>query len=456
MPTNTKRVLLKFRDTVQLPYADDIGNDIEQQGIGLWRQLEQQHPGMRILRLYRSIDEVQLKRLVERAVAHDHGYQPPNFLTFFVIELPAAVLSTDLARTLRTWPLVEFAYDEPEAHAPTAVNPGSYALNPYQSYQDAAPIGIDARCAWNIPGGDGQGQTVIDLEAGWTLDHDDFVAHLPTLLFGAIEDSERSHGTSVLGVICAVGNPAGIVGIAPNVQAVNVVSYKRDRASDPVPATIPEAIAQAALNLSAGNVLLVEVELGFYPCETDPSCFAAIRLATAAGICVVEPAGNAGKSLDLFMDAAGHPVLSRVPGNTWFQDSFAIIVAAASTVAPHTRKGNSNFGTRIDCYAWGDSVATSSSTGAGDKSSHTVPPEFVNTSAAAAIITGAALSVQGMREAAGLPRFDPAGLRATLGTGTGSTDPIGVMPDLCAIGSSITVKTTEARPAAPTHLRIIG
>jgi hypothetical protein len=48
-----------------------------------------------------------------------------------------------------------------------------------------------------------------------------------------------------------------------------------------------------------------------------------------------------------------------------FRDSGAIIVAAATSAAPHTRLVYSTFGQRIDCYAWGQNIRTCSSDAAG-------------------------------------------------------------------------------------------
>ena len=101
---------------------------------------------------------------------------------------------------------------------------------------------------------------------------------------------------------------------------------------------------------------------------------------------------------------------------------------------------NSNFGSRIDCYAWGDGVDTCVSNGPGDRASF-APPCFLNTSAAAAIIAGAALCVQGMREHRQRIRFSPKELRdilsdATLGA-PGTNGLIGVMPDLQRISAAI-------------------
>jgi len=64
------------------------------------------------------------------------------------------------------------------------------------------PLGVDAKYAWTIPGGDGAGQNVIDLERGWTFEHEDLIAHNIKLLHGVNEDVSRWHGTCVLGILC--------------------------------------------------------------------------------------------------------------------------------------------------------------------------------------------------------------------------------------------------------------
>jgi hypothetical protein len=66
-------------------------------------------------------------------------------------------------------------------------------------------------------------------------------------------------------------------------------------------------------------------------------------------------------------------------------------VAAATSRNPHARLNESNFGSRIDCYAWGENIRTTWHH-PGD------PPyaDFGGTSGASAIIAGAALSVQGI------------------------------------------------------------
>ena len=56
---------------------------------------------------------------------------------------------------------------------------------------------------------------------------------------------------------------------------------------------------------------------------------------------------------------------SKRRSSTDFRNSGAIMVGARSSVAPHTRLGFSNNGSRIDCYAWGESVDTTSTNSEG-------------------------------------------------------------------------------------------
>jgi len=55
------------------------------------------------------------------------------------------------------------------------INPADDPRSGRQGYLDPAPDGIDARYAWRVPGGTGRGVTVVDLERGFNLDHEDLV-----------------------------------------------------------------------------------------------------------------------------------------------------------------------------------------------------------------------------------------------------------------------------------------
>lgn len=103
----------------------------------------------------------------------------------------------------------------------------------------------------------------------------------------------------------------------------------------------------------------------------------------------------------------------------------------------------SNYGIRVDCYAWGENVGTATSTPAAPFATNEYTLDFYGTSGASAIIAGAALRVQGMAMASLGYRLKPSRLGSVLANqaaGARCDDPanfwIGVMPDLRAIINS--------------------
>ncbi len=343
---------------------------------------------------------------------------------------------------------VDIAYRELEATDP-AVSPADDPFNASQNYQDAAPDGIDARWAWSQPNGEGAGVGFVDLEQGWFLNHEDFASKSPTLLYGDNRDGVGAyvgnHGTAVLGEVIADDNTVGVVGIAPSVSSVNVTSHW-DAASNSC-CHVADAIVGALPTLQIGDVLLLEIQRGpmRLPTETDVADFDAIRLAVALGIIVVEAAGNGGFDLDNYTDGAGDFVLSR--GSADFKDSGAIIIGASHSSLPHNRAvfptWASNFGSRIDCYAWGENVTTAGYGGldnGGGNNNRTYTSTFNGTSSASPIVSGAAVILQGLYKANTPGRLSPAQMRELLSnpaTGTAQgpdvAGHIGVMPDLRSI-----------------------
>lgn len=67
---------------------------------------------------------------------------------------------------------------------PPGVNASDDPRAAQQGYQFASPDGIDARFAWNVPGGDGFGTQIVDLEQGWNLNHEDLVAANVSVISG--------------------------------------------------------------------------------------------------------------------------------------------------------------------------------------------------------------------------------------------------------------------------------
>jgi hypothetical protein len=263
-------------------------------------------------------------------------------------------------------------------------------------------------------------------------------------LTGISNPDFTDHGAAVLGIIMMRDAGNGCMGITPNVTG-NVISQWRP-GGEPNDA---DAILAAVTYLNFGDILLVETQSfhsetknKVWPPEIHDATFQAIRLATALGIIVIEAAGNgdirnsSGNDLGNFFSNKKR-ILN--PASRYFKDSGAIIVAAASMDWPHSRINYSNYGKRINCYAWGEGVATGGNEGASqDSAIHPYATDFNGTSSASAIIAGVALAVQSISEIKHNIRLSPAQMRYILSSnryGTASAngrakDKIGVMPDL--------------------------
>jgi hypothetical protein len=339
---------------------------------------------------------------------------------------------------------VDHAYAEQAVSEPV-VNAADDTYAAGQGYLDAAPTGIDARWAWTQPNGEGAGVGVVDLEQGWFLSHEDLASKAPTLIYGDNRDGigtyRGNHGTAVLGEIGADDNTRGVVGVAPSIASLRVTSHY-DAATN-TNLHVADAIVAAIPAMNPGDLLLLEVQRGAdpLPTETDDADFDAIRLAVALGVIVVEAAGNGNNDLDAYTNGAGDTILAR--GSADFRDSGAVMVGAAESDDTHDRAWFSNYGSRVDCYAWGEDVVTC---GYGDLDDgggvddQTYTDTFGGTSSASPIIVGAASILQGMYEAASGTRLSPSQMRVLLsnpatGTAQGPTvaGNIGVMPDLHAI-----------------------
>ena len=348
----------------------------------------------------------------------------------------------EIEAALRRVREIELVYREKTATDPVNAADDTYAGS--EDFLDAAPTGVDARWVWTQPNGSGAGMHFIDLEQGWLLGHEDLPS--PTLIFNDNRDGVAgyvgNHGASVLGEVAGVDNTRGIIGLAPNVASVRTTSHFNNATGA---LHVADALLAAVAASPRPHVVLIEVQIGaaLLPVETDPANLDAIRVAVANGIIVVEAGGNGNNDLDAWTDAMGKHRLNR--GSADFVDSGAILAGAGEAALPHNRSiwgggQGSNFGSRVDCYAWGDSIVSAGYgdlAGAGNTSYTSV---FGGTSGASPIITGSALLVQGMYAASTGTLLSPQQMRVLLSnpaTGTaqggGVAGHIGVMPNLRSI-----------------------
>ena len=385
----------------------------------------------------------QLRKLedetAQRKFAPDH-----SLLSYWRIDgRKAAEELAAIEAALRRLPEIQVAYREKTVSGP--LTPADDPHCGLQGYLDEAKQGVNARWVWKLDYGHGEGMHFIDLEQDWILDHEDLPT--PSLIFNDNRKGDGTyngdHGTGVVGVVAGVDNAVGIVGIAPEVASVRLVS-QWDR-ENPTATYIAEAITKAITTPPLPHVLLIEAQLGALklPPETDDTVLNAIRSAAASGVIVVETAGNGSRNLDSEPDAQGQLRLNRKSLD--YTDSGAVLVGAATASFPHERSiwpdnGGSNFGSRIDCYAWGDSIVTCGEGSLGGSGTTSYTDKFGGTSGAAAIIAGCALLLQGLHFAKNNSLLSPSEMREMLSckqTGTAQgvkvAGCIGVMPDLRAV-----------------------
>ncbi|MFN0191593.1 MAG: S8 family peptidase [Aestuariivirga sp.] len=442
------RVIVRFQDQISVKDRKDAAKSLMESEPGLWRKLVSEFGDVRLTPAITSMKPDEIRKLQSIAAERDPTYAPANFDNFFEAEGEKVEDISAFAAALRRMPSLRSVEVE-RGGPPPLVDASNDPLAVNQGYLDAAPGGINARFAWTVTGGDGAGQAVVDVEGGWELAHEDLTAHGATLIGGTNSTNLlwRSHGTSVLGEICASDNTVGCVGIAPNVGSVRVSSIFGSSYSGAILAALP--------SMSFGDVLLIELQTTasttpagdptYGPIEVLDINYEAIRLATALGIVVVEAGGNGTNNggtpavdLDVYTNAGGQRILWRDPTNADFRDSGAIIVAAATSSAPHTRLAYSTFGERIDCYGWGQNVETTTTDAMGSTTAYR--SNFGGTSSASPIVTGAALCLQGVVEQANGFRMSPRQVRAILSDPALNTLPsaaettaMGVLPNLQAI-----------------------
>jgi cysteine-rich repeat protein len=375
---------------------------------------------------------------------------------YFTVRVdPASVALEEALDRLGAHPLVVLAYPTPDHRLlppPVDVPPTTPSFAIDQAYLGEAPDGFDARYAWTLPGGRGTGVAVVDIEYGWDLEHEDLDACADALVpevgtppYSYLEQHLIDHGTAVLGILVGDDGEYGVTGFVPDARcgAAPAVTWEHGSA-------VVRAITLSAAHLAGRpGVILLELQTagplyrdgdvsqwGMVPLEWDPAVFDAVSLAVAAGIVVVEAAGNGGQDLD---DARTY--------SDWFdrdvRDSGAVFVGGGRPFT-HDPEDFTNHGSRVDLHGWGRSVATAGYgdlfLGGGDPH-QSYTSTFGGTSSAAAMVAGAVAAYVGVVLSHTGEAPSPADVRRVLAeTGTpqlGGRN-IGPQPDLRrAIGTVV-------------------
>ena len=379
---------------------------------------------------------------------------------WFRLHVRAGEDLVDVVNRLNALDDVEVAYPAPQPvpvsaglpgdgglPTPTPPPPASPNLEARQVYALAASEGgIDAVYARSLPGGDGTGVRVVDIEYSWNWQHEDLkklaVAGTWIRQGSRIVDpfNDNDHGTAVMGEMVAGANGYGVRGLVDGATPhyVNVVSPETGY-------NAANAVALAANRLRAGDVILIEQQFpGPAPCnnfvapEWIPSIYEAVTAAVKRGIHVVQTAGNGNVNLD---DPRCFP--RAFPGGR--PDSGSIIVGAGAPQptawcnwgqAPRSRLGFSTYGSRVNVQGVGQCVA---STGYGDIFSAAPNGRYTNrfsgTSSSAPIVSAAVAALSGIAKAKGKALTPQAMRKLLVETGTpqvGNNGKIGPLPNLRA------------------------
>jgi hypothetical protein len=321
-----------------------------------------------------------------------------------------------------------------------------------QDYLYDPPIGLNAPAAWAVAGGRGDGMKFIDVELGWTWNHEDFNQLKQFYQGGAGGDDDYiDHGTAVMGEVVGSENEYGVTGFASGARW-GTVAITVDEWPD-----VPQYFLEAAERLDAGDVWLIELQM--YPPGRDATPMEWLQVNydviwtssyTFEVVCI-EAGANGSQDLDA---SYWEGVFDRN-----LRDSGAIMVGAG-TPTGRSAEWFTNYGSRMDVHAWGSEIVT---TGYGDLQNGDPQEQYTagfgGTSGASPMITGSALCLQGIaKQALGAP-LTPIELRTLLNT-TGipenGTQQIGPRPDLGAAVAQLVDITPVAGSTLPSGLNLVS
>lgn len=388
------------------------------------------------VRLFSNWTRDELRALEHRAQRYDPDYVRSDLGAWFVVPCLDDRSDLILQALLGSRGVTHVAVESPPSTPRLA--PPAPSRHRRFGHLARAPVGIDIRAARAKVGGRGEGQQLVDIEKGWCRSHEALLTHaIPPAIVG-LDSMEQAHGTGTLGIVAGRRPSGRLLGVAPDLAHVRVASTVLS--CEPHQFSIATAVLEALRYLDPGDILLLQTEIGGgaddpyvvpTPAEADEVVFQVVRCATALGVTVVAAAGNGSRNLDEFSDTKRGKLFDRDVG-----DSLAVIVGAADPCS-RSRRASSNYGSRVDCFAWGAGVVTAcAADGCVDNNQYR--SDFDGTSAATAIVAGAAAAVQGVARARFGRRYGPRQLRQLLSDRTGDNtrsarpdkDKIGVMPNL--------------------------
>ena len=449
-------MVVKFKDDSEVRYRG--GSLVSMRGTSVHEAEVVLSPYLntRFRRLFQSLPEARLDR-DRQALQLKAERQLADLNSYYRIEVSSPAEAEQIVNDLNALNMIEIAYFEPMPEPADDIPPPTPDYQPNQDYREAAPDGVDADYANTLPGGDGSGVMIIDIEGNWQTTHEDLDKAVGGIIAGDPIDnpSWRNHGTAVIGEMIAGDNGYGVTGICPgaDIGMISIGGW-----------STAEALYAAIDTLQQGDMILIELhapgprydfqsrpdQLGYVCMEYWQANYDAIQYAWAKGIVVIEAGGNGAEDFD---DPIYGPLF-----DTTYRNSHAIIVGAGYPAASSNdlqKHGFSNYGARVNLQGYGSGVYTTGYGGLfdgdGDENQY-YTATFGGTSSASPIVTGAAACLQGYYLATYGPPLTSDRIRDVLvATGTlqkGDTSQhIGPRPDLqAAIAILTTPPSLYVRP----------
>jgi len=446
--TAISHVVVKFRDDANVRYRDGFLKSPSYDEISEVDGLLRPYFDGRLRRLFHQFPEERLladKNRLQSAVSQELA----DLNSYFRLEISDHAEAERLINALNKLDIVEIAYAQSFPVLCGDIDPPTPDFQPNQDYREAAPDGIDADYLNTLPGGDGDGITIVDIEGDWNFHHEDLEAALGGHIAGDFYGDQRwkDHGTAAIGELIAEDNGYGVTGSCPG-AAIRTASIGLGSAA--------EATLLVTEQLQPGDIIFFVIGYvsspdGLHVCvEFMQADFDAIQYAWAKGIVVLEAAANGGHDYD---DEIFTPVF-----DTAYRNSHAIMVGAGGPAAESSdrqRLSFSCYGERVNLQGYGGGVYT---TGYGslfspdNDENQFYTGTFGGTSSATPIVTGAAACLQGYVKANYGTTLTSDQIRDIL-IATGSpqqgdtSQHIGPRPDLRAAIESLIIPQISATPA---------
>lgn len=190
---------------------------------------------------------------------------------------------------------------------------------------------IDADLAWNTSSGSGIKVGIID--TGIDIKHPDLVSNLKggasTVWYTGSYNDDNGHGTHVAGIVAALNNTLGVVGVGPQIDLYGVKVL--DRNGSGYLSDVIEGLDWAIQN----KMQVVNMSLG--TSSDVQSLHDAVQRVNAAGIVQVAAAGNSG-------------------GAVIYPAAYSEVIAVSATDSTDKIASWSSRGTEVDLAAPGVSI----------------------------------------------------------------------------------------------------